>query len=44
VTCARLAKYGYESIEISGEPTQYKVDDVKEILASTACAAGARSP
>ena len=32
VTCARLSKYGYESIEISGEPTQYKLDDVKEIL------------
>ncbi len=32
VTCARLAKYGYESIEISGEPTQYKLDEVKDVL------------
>src|SRR4028118_2037692 len=32
VTCARLAKYGYESIEISGEPTQYKLDEVKQTL------------
>ncbi len=33
VTLARLAKYGYESIEISGEPEQYKPDDVKPLLA-----------
>ena len=32
VTLARLAKYGYESIEISGEPTQYKLDEVKQTL------------
>jgi D-psicose/D-tagatose/L-ribulose 3-epimerase len=31
-TLARLAKYGYESIEISGEPEQYKVEDVKPLL------------
>ena len=32
VTLARLAKYGYESIEISGEPEQYKPDDVRPLL------------
>jgi D-psicose/D-tagatose/L-ribulose 3-epimerase len=32
VTLARLAKYGYESIEISGEPEQYKAEDVKPLL------------
>ncbi|CAN5483828.1 sugar phosphate isomerase/epimerase [soil metagenome] len=32
VTLARLAKYGYESIEISGEPDQYKPDDVRPLL------------
>ncbi|TVR37592.1 MAG: sugar phosphate isomerase/epimerase [Nitriliruptor sp.] len=31
-TLARLAKYGYESIEISGEPEQYKADDVRPLL------------
>ena len=32
VTLARLAKYGYESIEISGEPDQYKPDEVRPLL------------
>lgn len=32
VTLARLAKYGYESIEISGEPEQYKADEVRPLL------------
>ncbi len=32
VTLARLAKYGYESIEISGEPEQYKPDEVQPLL------------
>jgi D-psicose/D-tagatose/L-ribulose 3-epimerase len=31
-TLARLAKYGYESIEISGEPEQYKAEDVRPLL------------
>ena len=32
VTLARLARFGYESIEISGEPDQYKAQDVKPLL------------
>ena len=32
VTLARLARFGYESIEISGEPEQYKAQDVKPLL------------
>lgn len=32
VTLARLAKHGYESIEISGEPEQYRAEDVKPLL------------
>jgi sugar phosphate isomerase/epimerase len=32
VTVARLAKYGYESIEISGEPYIYNTRDVRRIL------------
>jgi sugar phosphate isomerase/epimerase len=32
VTIARLAKYGYESIEISGEPEQYDVNEVRKLL------------
>ncbi|MDQ3708315.1 MAG: sugar phosphate isomerase/epimerase [Actinomycetota bacterium] len=32
VTLARLTKYGYESIEISGEPDQYKADQVRPLL------------
>jgi len=32
VTLARPAKYGYESIEISGEPEQYKPDEVRPLL------------
>ncbi len=32
MTLARLARYGYESIEISGEPEQYKPDDVRPLL------------
>ncbi len=32
VTVARLAKYGYESIEIGGEPKRYNTKDVKKLL------------
>lgn len=32
VTIARLAKYGYESIEIGGEPKRYDTKEVKKIL------------
>ncbi|MEO8091416.1 MAG: sugar phosphate isomerase/epimerase [bacterium] len=32
VTVRRLAKYGYESIEISGEPDVYDTKDVRRIL------------
>jgi sugar phosphate isomerase/epimerase len=32
VTLARLSKYGYESIEISGEPEQYTPDTVRPLL------------
>ncbi len=32
VTVARLAKYGYESIEIGGEPKRYDTKEVKKIL------------
>jgi sugar phosphate isomerase/epimerase len=32
-TLARLARFGYESIEISGEPYQYDVSDVRAQLA-----------
>lgn len=32
VTIARLAKYGYESIEIGGEPDRYDTKEVKKIL------------
>jgi len=32
VTVARLAKYGYRSIEIGGEPKRYNTKDVKKIL------------
>ena len=32
VTARRLAKYGYESIEISGEPTQYDTKEVRKVL------------
>jgi sugar phosphate isomerase/epimerase len=31
-TLKRIKSYGYESIEISGEPTQYKADDVRKLL------------
>ncbi|MBV9756327.1 MAG: sugar phosphate isomerase/epimerase [Alphaproteobacteria bacterium] len=31
-TLRRIKSYGYESIEISGEPTQYKADDVRKLL------------
>ena len=31
-TIARLAKYGYESLEISGEPEKYDTKDVRRIL------------
>ncbi len=32
VTIRRLAKYGYESIEISGEPYQYDTKEVRRLL------------
>jgi sugar phosphate isomerase/epimerase len=32
VTVRRLAKYGYESIEISGEPYQYDTKHVRQVL------------
>ena len=32
VTCARLAEYGYESLEISGEPELYDTREVRQIL------------
>lgn len=32
VTVARLAKYGYESLEISGEPEKYNTKEVRRIL------------
>ncbi len=32
VTIARLAKYGYESLEIGGEPKRYNTKDVKRSL------------
>jgi sugar phosphate isomerase/epimerase len=32
VTIARLAKYGYKSIEIGGEPKRYNTKDVKKLL------------
>ena len=31
-TLARIKKYGYESIEISGEPTQYDVKETRKLL------------
>ena len=35
VTIRRLAKYGYESIEISGEPEIYNIKDLRQILKDT---------
>jgi sugar phosphate isomerase/epimerase len=32
VTLRRIKKYGYESIEISGEPEQYKIADTRRLL------------
>jgi sugar phosphate isomerase/epimerase len=32
VTVERLARFGYDGIEISGEPAQYDVDRVRELL------------
>ena len=34
ITVARLARYGYGSIEIKGEPDQYDSADVRALLAS----------
>ena len=34
VTVARLARFGYGSIEIKGEPDQYDTKDVRALLAS----------
>lgn len=31
-TLARIKRYGYESIEISGEPTQYDVNETRSLL------------
>ncbi len=31
-TLARIKKYGYESIEISGEPAQYNIKDTRKLL------------
>ena len=31
-TLARIKKFGYQSIEISGEPTQYNVNDTRRLL------------
>ena len=35
VTLRRLAKYGYESIEISGEPEQYDTKELRRLLQET---------
>ena len=35
VTVARLARFGYGSIEIKGEPDQYDTKDVRALLAPT---------
>ncbi|NIM99682.1 MAG: TIM barrel protein [candidate division Zixibacteria bacterium] len=35
VTLRRLAKYGYESIELSGEPEQYDTKELKKLLKET---------
>src|SRR5260370_7564756 len=32
-TLARLARFGYDAIEISGEPATYDAGEVKELLA-----------
>ena len=32
---ARLARFGYGSIEIKGEPDQYDTKDVREMLSPT---------
>ncbi len=34
VTVARLARFGYRSIEIKGEPDQYDTKDVRALLES----------
>ena len=34
VTVARLARFGYKSIEIKGEPDQYDTKDVRALLDS----------
>ena len=31
-TLARIKKYGYESIEISGEPAQYPISETRALL------------
>jgi len=35
VTLKRLARYGFESIEISGEPEQYDTKDLRRLLSET---------
>ena len=32
VTIRRLAKYGYQSIEIEGEPDKYDTKEVRQLL------------
>ena len=44
VTLARLARFGYESIEIKGEPDQYDTKTVRDSSTTIASGAGAPSP
>ena len=44
VTLARLARFGYESIEIKGEPDQYDTKTFAVSSTTTGCDAGGRSP
>jgi sugar phosphate isomerase/epimerase len=34
-TVRRIKQYGYESIEISGEPTQYDIKETRALLKDT---------
>ena len=44
VTIRRLAKYGYSSIEIGGEPDKYDTKEVRGYSArKTTCVVGVRS-
>ena len=40
VTLARLARFGYKSIEIKGEPDQYDTKDVRSCSTTTGCVLG----